>query len=229
METLPRPFLQRNSLSKWTPNPIIIQSSLIRIIFLMIILIRGKILQEHYHSKTAKWINSLSYNFLTIMMASSVVSRQRRSFLKILLWAKHTRGFLTNLLLGRKYFLCSNYTRGANNKINIRQFCEKSTTAVFCTTPESPSKHRDKCKWVGKKIKRKPLFSVLGPWVTCTSREHHQPNMQGTRRNSLKTGRNMVAIVANAMCAIGARQTWYLSKILHSQIFGLKVLFRKSA
>ena len=152
METLPRPFLQRNSLSKWTPNPIIIQSSLIRIIFLMIILIRGKILQEHYHSKTAKWkINSLSYNFPAIMMASSVVSRQRRSFLKILLWAKHTRGFLTNLLLGRKYFLCSNYTGGANDKKNIRQFCEKVRQRCFAP----PQSHRQSTETSASELAKK--------------------------------------------------------------------------
>ena len=57
------------------------------------------------------------------MIASSVVLGQRRSSLKTLLLAKHTRGFLTNLLFGRKYFLAlrpnphSNYTGGANSKI----------------------------------------------------------------------------------------------------------------
>ena len=103
------------------PNPIIIQSFLIRIILFMIILIRGKILQEHYHVKLQNEKSILFPYNLSIMMASSVVLRQRSSFLKILLWAKHTRGFLTNLLLGRKYFLCSNYTGCTNNKTNIRQ------------------------------------------------------------------------------------------------------------
>ena len=132
-------------------------------------------------------------------MASNVVLRKRHSFLKILLLVKHTRGFLTNLLLGRKYFLCSNYMGGANNKINIRQFCEKKVRQRYLHHPRVTVKAQRQVQVSWQKIKRKPLFSVLGPWVTCTSREHHKPNMQGTRRNSLKTGRNMVVIVANAI------------------------------
>ena len=128
------------------------------------ILIRGKILQEHYHSKTAKWkINSLSYNFPTIMMASSVISRQRRSFLKILLWAKHTRGFLTNLLLGRKYFLCSNYMGGANNKINIRQFCEKKVRQRYLHHPRVTVKARRQVQVSWQKNKKKAF--VLRAWT----------------------------------------------------------------
>ena len=140
-------------------------------------------------------------------MASSVFLRKRRSFLKILLLAKHTRGFLTNLLLRRKYFLCSNCTGG---ETNIRQ---KKVRQRYFAPPQS---HRqstaskwDKCKWVGKKIKRKPLFSVLGSWVTCTSREHHRPNVRRTRRNSpqnFKTGRN------SCQAQIAVKERWISSQ-----------------